>query len=190
MDQVLGALSAEFEKLYVMLTAVDSAGKLSRAAVAGVLFGRARSGGMEQLDYNLLFRWFVGLSLTRWWTSRCSPEPRAADRCRHRRTVHGGGVEPGAVKALLSDDHFSVDGTLIEAWASMKAFAPGRQRGRRRQAATASGTFMAKRSNETHASTTDPVLGCIARTGSAGQAGLSGARSDGEPDTRWWSTRV
>jgi hypothetical protein len=73
-------------------------------------------------------------------------------------------LSQGSVKALLSDDHFSVDGTLIKAWASMKSFrpkdgsgeppAPGRNGER---------DFRGEKRRETHAPTTDPGLGCIAR---------------------------
>jgi transposase len=115
---------------------------------------------MEQMDYNLLFRWFVGLELDeRVWDASSFSKNRdrllEADVAREFLTTLMG---LGRVKRLLSSDHFSVDGTLIEAWASMKSFrrkdgsdeppGPGRngERDFRRE----------KRSNETHASTTDP----------------------------------
>ena len=81
---------------------------------------------MEQLDYNLLFRWFVGLSMdAEVWDETVFTKNR-------ERLIEGdiarkflaAVLSQGAVKALLSDDHFSVDGTLIEAWASMKSFRP------------------------------------------------------------------
>ena len=90
---------------------------------------------MEQLDYNLLYRWFVGLSPER---SGLGPD--------HLHQELGERLQNGdvftkfmtrllnhpQVKPLLSDEHFSVDGTLIEAWASHKSFQPqGRQRRRR-----------------------------------------------------------
>ena len=115
---------------------------------------------MEQLDYNLLFRWFVGLSAD-------DPVWDATVFCKNRDRLLDGDVaaqflsavlaQP-RVKRLLSSEHFSVDGTLLEAWASMKSFRPkdgsgeppanGRngERNFRRE----------KRSNETHQSTTDP----------------------------------
>ena len=115
---------------------------------------------MEQLDYNLLFRWFVGLELDdKVWDASTFSKNRdrllEADVAREFLTTLMG---LGRVKRLLSSDHFSVDGTLIEAWASMKSFrrkdgsdeppGPGRngERDFRRE----------KRSNRTHASTTDP----------------------------------
>jgi transposase len=115
---------------------------------------------MEQMNYNLLFRWFVGLEMdAAVWDASTFSKNRdrllEADVAREFLTTLMG---LGRVKRLLSTDHFSVDGTLIEAWASMKSFrrkdgsdeppGPGRngERDFRRD----------KRSNETHASTTDP----------------------------------
>jgi len=109
---------------------------------------------MEQLDYNLLYRWFVGLS----------PDDKVWDVTvftKNRTRLIGGDVFAkfmGAllnhpdVKPLLSDEHFSVDGTLIEAWASHKSFKPkdGSDDGD-------GGDFHGQtRRNDTHASTTDP----------------------------------
>jgi transposase len=83
---------------------------------------------MEQLDYNLLFRWFVGLSLD-------DPVWDATVFTKNRERLQQGDVfqkfivkllEQEEVKPLLSDEHFSVDGTLIEAWASHKSFKPKR----------------------------------------------------------------
>jgi Transposase domain (DUF772) len=115
---------------------------------------------MEQLDYNLLFRWFVGLSLdAAVWDVTVFTKNR-------ERLIAGdiaaqfiaAVLNQARVKALLSDEHFSVDDTLIEAWASMKSFRPkdgsgeppalGRNGGRDFRGE--------KRSNETHASATDP----------------------------------
>src|SRR5438552_16758231 len=81
---------------------------------------------MEQLDYNLLFRWFVGLSLdAAVWDVTVFTKNR-------ERLIEGdiaaqfmaAVLNQERVKVLLSDEHFSVDGTLIEAWASMKSFRP------------------------------------------------------------------
>lgn len=115
---------------------------------------------MEQLDYNLLFRWFVGLSMDALvWDVTVFTKNRerllAGDvAAQFLATVLG---QP-KVKALLSDEHFSVDGTLIEAWASVKSFRPkdgsgeppGPERNGERD------FHGEKRSNETHASTSDP----------------------------------
>jgi transposase len=115
---------------------------------------------MEQMDYNLLFRWFVGLEMDdRVWDASTFSKNRdrllEADVAREFLTTLMG---LGQIKRLLSADHFSVDGTLLEAWASIKSFrprngsgdppGPGRNGERNFRAE--------KRSNETHASTTDP----------------------------------
>jgi hypothetical protein len=81
---------------------------------------------MEQMDYNVLFRWFVGLSMD-------APIWDVTVFTKNRERLLAGDIaakfltavlQQARVKALLSDDHFSVDGTLIEAWASMKSFTP------------------------------------------------------------------
>src|SRR5665213_3161438 len=110
---------------------------------------------MEQLDYNLLYRWFVGLaSDDRVW------DPTTFTKNRER--LQNGEVftkfmtsllNHAQVKPLLSDEHFSVDGTLIEAWASQKSFRPKDGSGDEDHGANFHGQ---KRKNDTHASTTDP----------------------------------
>jgi len=109
---------------------------------------------MEQLDYNLLFRWFVGLAPdSQVWV------PTTFTKNRER--LQEGDVfgrfmtkllRHPQVSPLLSDEHFSVDGTLIEAWASHKSFKPkdGSDDG------DGSNFHGQKRKNDTHASTTDP----------------------------------
>ncbi len=115
---------------------------------------------MEQLNYNLLFRWFVGLSVDDpVWVPTVFSKNR--DRLLEGEIAAAfmtAVLNLPRVKDLLSDEHFSVDGTLIKAWASMKSFrrkdgndeppAPGRNGERDFRGE--------KRSNETHASTTDP----------------------------------
>ncbi len=82
------------------------------------------------------------------------------------------GLAQSRVEALLSNEHFSVDGTLIEAWASMKSFRPKDGSGTPLGAGeTASGTSTAHRSNDTHASTTDPDAP-LCRKGSGKEAKL------------------
>jgi len=115
---------------------------------------------MEQLNYNLLFRWFVGLSVDEpvWDASSFS---KNRDRLLSEEIAAefmAAVLNVETVRALLSEDHFSADGTLIEAWASMKSFrrrdgrdeppSPGRNGER--------DFHREKRTNETHASSTDP----------------------------------
>ena len=117
---------------------------------------------MEQLDYNMLFRWFVGLSAD-------DPVRDATVFCKNRDWLLDGDIAAKffasvlnlpQVHRLLSSEHFSVDGTLIEAWASMKSVKPKdgsgeppAQGGGRNAEADFHGQ---KRSNDSHASTTDP----------------------------------
>ena len=81
---------------------------------------------MEQLDYNLLFRWFVGLGID-------DPVWDVTVFTKNRDRLLGGEIatkffgavlDDARIEGLLSDEHFSVDGTLIQAWASMKSFRP------------------------------------------------------------------
>jgi transposase len=119
---------------------------------------------MEQLDYNLLFRWFAGLSMDdAVWdaTVFCKNRDRLLDGDIAVKFFTGILNLP-QVRKLLSSAHFSVDGTLIEAWASMKSFVPKdggdppseRPWQRRRNAER--DFHGEKRKNDTHASTTDP----------------------------------
>ena len=114
---------------------------------------------MEQLDYNLLFRWFVGLGID-------DPVWHPTAFTTNRDRLLEGEVaarflavilEQARVRQLLSREHFSVDGTLIEAWASMKSFRP---KDERRRAAGQRTQWQRdfhgeQRRNDTHASTTD-----------------------------------
>jgi transposase len=116
---------------------------------------------MEQLDYNLLFRWFVGLSTD-------DPVWDATVFCKNRDRLLGGDIARkfmtavlnlSQVRQLLSSEHFSVDGTLIEAWASMKSFVPkdGSNPPASGGGRNAERDFHGeKRKNDTHSSITDP----------------------------------
>jgi transposase len=162
-DRALEALSPQFAKLY-SLTGRPSIPpeKLLRALLLQAFYTvRSERQLMEQLEYNLLFRWFVGLSMDApVWDSSVFAKNR--DRLLDgdiAREFMAAVLNQPQVRALLSREHFSVDGTLIEAWASMKSFrpkdgsgAPPTDGGR-----NAERDFHGeKRTNETHASTTDP----------------------------------
>src|SRR5690606_13981686 len=101
--------------------------RLLRAALTQILFSiRSERQLMEQLEYNLLFRWFVGLSIDEpVWVPTVSTKNR--DRLLTTdmsRKLMAAILAHEKVAPLLSDDHFSVDGTLVEAWASFKSFKP------------------------------------------------------------------
>jgi hypothetical protein len=118
---------------------------------------------MERLEFDLLFRWFVGMGVDdRAWdhSTFSKNRERRLEGDIAAKLLSAVMAQP-RVKRLLSSDHFSVDGALIEAWASMKGFRlrdgsddPPPPGGGRNREADFHGQ---KRSNETHASTTDPV---------------------------------
>jgi hypothetical protein len=91
---------------------------------------------MEQLDYNLLFRWLVVLSMDAPCVGCDGPLQGSGptDSWRDCRQVPGRGLaqRQARVKMLMSDEHFWVDGTLIDAWVPMKSFRPNGSPGRRR----------------------------------------------------------
>src|SRR5229473_2681481 len=127
-DQALEVLSRDFERLYSQQGRPSIAPeKLLRALLLQAFYSvRSERQLMEQLDYNLLFRWFVGLSMdASIWDATVFTKNRdrllAGDvAAKFMAAV----LSQPRVKRLLSDEHFSVDGTLIEAWASMKSFRP------------------------------------------------------------------
>lgn len=177
-DEALEVLSSDFERMYSPIGRPSiSPEKLLRALLLQAFYTiRSERQLMEQLDYNLLFRWFVGLAMD-------APIWDVTVFTKNRERLLAGDVaakflaavmgQP-RVKGLLSDEHFSVDGTLIEAWASMKSFRlkdgaglgdddnDGSARSEQRAEAklkprNAERDFRGeKRSNETHASITDP----------------------------------
>ena len=134
---------------------------------------------MEQLDYNLLYRWFVGLS----------PDDPVWDPTtftKNRERLQNGEVftkfmtrllNHPQVKPLLSDEHFSVDGTLIEAWASQKSFRPRDGSGDDDDGANFHGQ---KRKNDTHASTSDPDSRLYRKAAGRGPSFVYGS-TNGEP---------
>ena len=127
-DAALAALSPDFEKLYSRDGRPSiPPERLLRALLLQAFFTvRSERQLMEQLDYNLLFRWFAGLSMDdAVWdaTVFCKNRDRLLDGDIAAKFFTGILNLP-QVRKLLSSEHFSVDGTLIEAWASMKSFVP------------------------------------------------------------------
>ena len=168
-DEALAALSPEFEKLYARFGRPSIPPEILLRALLLQAFYSVRSELqlMEQLDYNLLFRWFVGLSLDAeiWDETVFTKNRERLIEGDIARRFMAAVLNQEPVKALLSDDHFSVDGTLIEAWASMKSFRPRTAAAsRRRRAEMASATFTASSAatRRTPRPPT-PTPGCIAR---------------------------
>ncbi len=161
-NDVLGSLSGEFEGLYASTGRPSiPPEKLVRALLLQAFYSiRSERQLMEQLDFNLLYRWFVGLGIDDpVWdaTVFCKNRDRLLEAAISAKLLAGIVAHP-KVRPLLSREHFSVDGTLVEAWASMKSFVrkdgtdddPGAGRNAERD-------FRGqRRANESHESTTDP----------------------------------
>jgi transposase len=162
-DTILAELSPAFAKLYSPVGRPSiPPEKLLRAMLLQAFYSiRSERQLMERLEYDLLFRWFVGIGVddSAWDHSTFSKNrDRLLEGDIAAKFLSAVLAQP-RVKRLLSTDHFSVDGTLIEAWASMKSFKsrdgsddPPSDGGRNAEA----DFHGQKRSNETHASTTDP----------------------------------
>ena len=170
-DRILAELSPRFEAIYAKQGRPSiPPEQLLRALLLQVLYSiRSERLLMEQLDYNLLFRWFVGLELDdKVWVPTVFTKNR--DRLLEGEIAEAflqGVVREARRRRLLSDEHFTVDGTLLEAWASQKSFQP------KDGPPSSGGNFRGeKRSNETHASTTDPDAR-LARKGPGKEAKLS-----------------
>jgi len=162
-DEALQKLSPAFSRLYAREGRPSiPPERLLRALLLQAFYTvRSERQLMEQLNYNLLFRWFVGLSTD-------DPVWDATVFCKNRDRLLDGDIARKFMTAvlnlpqvhqLLSNEHFSVDGTLIEAWASMKSFVPKNDGsppaagGGRNAERDFHGE---KRKNDTHSSTTDP----------------------------------
>ena len=174
-NSVLRDLSPLFESLYSSTGRPSIAPeRLLRALLLQMLYTiRSERLLMEQLDYNILFRWFVGLEMDdRVWTPTVFTKNR--DRLLDGEVAEAffaGVLEQARRRGLLSDEHFTVDGTLIEAWASLKSFQKkqGPQSARDDDPGNPTVHFHGeKRKNDTHESTTDPESRLF--TKSSGQA--------------------
>jgi transposase len=161
-NAALDRLSAEFSTLYSPYGRASIAPeKLLRALLLQAFYGvRSERQLMEQVRYNMLFRWFIGLSMdAAVWDVTVFTKNR--DRLLEGDVARGfllAVLADPEVKPLLSGEHFSVDGTLIEAWASMKSFQPKDGSGPpANPGRNGERDFHGrKRSNETHQSVTDP----------------------------------
>jgi transposase len=178
-DQILVELSPRFKKLYSHTGRPSIAPeKLLRALLIQVLYTvRSERMLMEQLDYNMLFRWFVGLSMDdKVWDATTFSKNRErllkgdiADvffrRVLDRAREYG----------LLSDEHFTVDGTLVEAAAGLKSFKNKDDQDQTPPDDAGNPTVNfhgEKRSNQTHQSTTDPDA-LLSRKGKGKEAKLN-----------------
>jgi len=160
-DRAVERLSPRFDALYVHFGRPSVAPeKLLRALLLQALYTiRSERQLMEQLDYNLLFRWFVGLSLDEAvWSPTTFTKNRDRLLTGDIATAFFDAVLIHADTArLLSDEHFTVDGTLLEAWASQKSFQPRDEDPPSSGGSNPPVDFHGqRRTNATHQSTTDP----------------------------------
>jgi transposase len=164
-DDVLREMSREFDGLYATVGRPSvPPERLLRAQLLQIFYSiRSERLLMEQLDYNLLFRWFVGLELdepiwapTVFTKNRDRLLNQEIARSFFRRVVD-------RATGLMSDEHFTVDGTLIEAWASQKSF----QRKDGDTDGEGRNFHGQSRKNDTHASTTDPDARLYRKSSSA-----------------------
>lgn len=127
-DDALRSLDAEFDRLYSAEGRPSIAPeRLMRASLIQILFSvRSERQLMEQMQYNLLFRWFVGLGIDDpvWVPTVFSKNRDRLLTTDMSRKFLAAILTHREVAPLLSDEHFSVDGTLVKAWASMKSFQP------------------------------------------------------------------
>jgi transposase len=172
-NDALSDLDGELAKLYASEGRPSIAPeKLLRASLLQAFFSvRSERQLMEQIDYNLMFRWFVGLGIDDpVWDVTVFTKNR--DRLLDAEVAAkfmAAVLAHREIKPLLSNDHFSVDGTLIDAWASLKSFrakdgsdeppSPGRNGER--------DFHGEKRRNDTHTSTTDPDAKLYRKSNSA-----------------------
>jgi transposase len=169
-DTALGELSPEFARLYPKTGRPSiPPEKLLRALLLQMLYSvRSERQLMEQLDYNLLFRWFVGLSLDDpvWDPTVFTKNRERLLRGDIARAFFERVLAQAQGRQLLSSEHFTVDGTLIEAWAGLKSF---QKKGTRPSPPDDPGNPTVnfhgeRRSNATHASTTDPEARLIRKS--------------------------
>jgi transposase len=178
-DQALREMSSSFEAMYKKLGRPSIAPeKLLRTLLLQVLYSiRSERMLMEQLEYNLLFRWFVGLNIDdAVWVPTVFSKNRdrllAGDIAQK---FFAQVLQQAQTAKLTSDEHFSVDGTLIEAWASQKSFQRKDQPAGNQDDDPGNPTVDfhgEKRGNETHESKTDPEAR-LARKGGGKEAKLS-----------------
>jgi transposase len=177
-DQAISNMSERFDAMYAQTGRPSIAPeKLLRAQLIQMLYSvRSERLLMEEIDYSVLFRWFVGMNLD-------EPVWDVTVFTKNRDRLLDGDVareflievvEQAREKNLTSDEHFTVDGTLIEAWASLKSF---HHKGEKNTPPDDPGNPSVdfhgeKRSNDTHESTTDPDA-LLARKGSGKEAKLS-----------------
>jgi len=177
-DLALWSMSSRFDEMYSQIGRPSiPPEKLLRAQLLQMLYSiRSERLLMEEIDYSVLFRWFVGMNMD-------EPVWDVTVFTKNRDRLLDGDVareflcevvQQAQDKKLTSDEHFTVDGTLVEAWASLKSFQ--RKDGKNPPPDDPGNPTVdfhgEKRSNQTHESTTDPDA-LLARKGNGKEAKLS-----------------
>ena len=157
-DEVLRGLGPTFEEMYSENGRPSvPPERLLKASLLMALYGvRSERQFCEQLAYNMLFMWFLDMDLQEVAFDASTFSKNRTRLLEHdvARRFFDGVVELAARKRLVSDEHFSADGTLVEAWASLKSYRPkGAEPGDGKGWADFRGE---RRSRETHESTTEP----------------------------------
>ena len=177
-DEVLRALSPEFDRMYAGVGRPSIAPeKLLRAQMLQMLYSvRSERLLMEEIDYSILFRWFIGLNLDEevWDATTFTKNRDRLLEADVAKQFLAEVVELARARGLVSDEHFSVDGTLLEAWASLKSYQKkeGKQSPPDDPGNPTVNFHGEKRSNQTHESKTDPEAQ-LARKGKGKEAKLS-----------------
>jgi transposase len=178
-DEVLAQLSRRFDTMYASVGRPSiPPEKLLRAQLLQMLYSiRSERLLMEEIDYSLLFRWFVGLNLDEevWDATTFTKNRDRLLEAEVAKEFLAQVVARARTQGLTSDEHFTVDGTLLEAWAGAKSFQ--RKDGKTPPSSDDPGNPTVnfhgeKRSNQTHASKTDPDAK-LARKGVGKEAKLS-----------------
>src|SRR5262245_23580300 len=178
-ERILRELSRDFEAMYSSVGRPSvPPERLLKAMVLMALYSvRSERQFCEQLDYNLLFRWFLDMSIDEPGFDHSTFSQRNRERLLEHevgRKFFMAVVAEARAVGLMSADHFTVDGTLIEAWASLKTFRPRDEKPDDQEPPDDPGNPAVdfrgeKRSNVTHASTTDPSAK-LARKGKGKEA--------------------
>ena len=178
-DEVLRSLSPQLDRMYASEGRPSIAPeKLLRAQLLQMLYSvRSERLLMEEIDYSVLFRWFVGLNLDEevWDPTTFSKNRDRLLEAEVAKLFLAAVVEQARAKGWVSDEHFTVDGTLLEAWASLKSFQrkDGKEGPPPEDPGNPTVNFHGeKRSNRTHESKTDPAAQ-LARKGEGKEAKLS-----------------
>jgi transposase len=181
-DEILSGLTATFDAMYsrVGRPSIPPERLLKSQVLMALYTVRSDRQFCEQLDYNLLFRWFLDMSADE-PTFDASSFSRNRDRLLEHDAAgqfFAGVVQQARAAHLMSHDHFTVDGTLIEAWASLKSFRRKDEKPTDREPPDDPGNPTVnfrgeKRSNETHESKTDPESKLARRNGTASRLSYS-----------------